>query len=80
MDTIDAGLANAALQNVIDIELPGDHVEFDVLAPKRERRGAAGDFQPGYVRQRIDDFLCQPVAEKLVVLVGAHVGERQHGD
>src|SRR5688572_8954725 len=75
-----ARLANTSLQNVIDIELLADHAEFDVLSPEREGRGAAGDLQAGEVSQRIDYFFRQTVAEVFVVLVRAHVGERQHGD
>ena len=37
-------------------------------------------FSPGDARQRIDDFFGQAVAEILVLLVAAHVLERQHDD
>ena len=69
-----------SLQNMLDIELLADLSEFDVLSPEEERRGATGDLQAGHVGQRIDDLLGQAVAEILVVLVRAHVGERQHRD
>ena len=37
-------------------------------------------FSPGMRVRRVDDFLGQPVAEVLVLLVAAHVLERQHDD
>ena len=32
------------------------------------------------MRQQVDDLFGESVAEVLVLLVGGHVGEREHGD
>ena len=75
-----ARLANTPLENMLDVEPPADLSEFDVLSPEEEGGRAAGDLHAGYVGQHIDDLLGQTVAEILVLLVRAHVGERQYGD
>ena len=75
-----ARLSNTPFQNVVDVEPPADLSEFDVLSAEKERRRAAGDLQARHVGQHIDDLFGQTVAEILVLLVRAHVGERQHGD
>lgn len=75
-----ACLSNTPLQDVVDIELLADLPEFDVFSAEKERRGAARDLQAGDVGEHIDDLFGQPVAEILVLLVRAHVGERQHGN
>ena len=75
-----AGLANAPLENVLNVEPPADLSEFQVLSPEKEGGRAAGDLYARYVGQHIDDLLGKTVAEILVLSVSAHVGERQYGD
>jgi hypothetical protein len=45
------------------------------LSRKGERRGAGGHLQLRDVGQKIDDLLREPVAEVLLLLVAAQVGE-----
>jgi len=72
--------ADAALEDVSHIQHFGDPSDVFLLALERERRRAGNYLQIADVRKRVDDFLGQTVAEVFVLLVGAHVDERQHGD
>ena len=74
------GSPHAAFENGGDAQRVGDLANVLGLALEREGRRARGHLQPRDLRQEIDDLLGQAVAEVLVVLVRAHVGERQHGD
>ena len=74
-----ADLADTPFENMLDIEPPADLTEFDVLSPEKEGGRATGDLHARYVGQHVDDLLGQPVTEKLVLFVRAHVGERQYG-
>ena len=51
-----------------------------VLAFERERRRTRYDLESRNSSERVDDLLGQAVAEVLVLLVAAHVLERQYGD
>src|SRR4029079_4216560 len=46
----------------------------------RKRRGSGNNFEVGNLRQKIDNFLRQPIAEVFLLFVAAHVGKRQYGD
>ncbi len=75
-----AGLAHAPLEHRGHAELPPD--EQPVLDPsrRRERRGARSDTQPLDMRQVRDDLLGDALTEVLLIVVGAHVDERQDRD
>src|SRR5207249_9736569 len=72
--------ANTPFENVPDIEPAADLLKCDILFPEEERGRATGDLQTGDLGQDIDDLLGEAVAEVLILLVRAHVGERQYGD
>ena len=50
------------------------------LALEGERRASGRHAEPLDLPERVDDVLGDPVAEELVLRVGAHVRERQDGD
>ena len=75
-----AGLSDAAFENVRHTKGRGDLANVLMLALERERRGARDHLQARDLRQEVDDFLGQAVAEVLVLLVAAHVLERQDRD
>ena len=61
-------------------ELLPDVAEVLVPPLEGEGGGSTGDPQPLDVRERVQDFLGDPVGEVLLVPRRAHVRERQHGD
>src|SRR5438034_259606 len=71
------GLARAALQNVVDLELARDLRNVDVLALEHERRVARGDPQRGHLGEIRDDVLGDAVREVFLFRIAAHVGERE---
>ena len=75
-----AGPADAAFEHRRHVERLRDRRDVDVLALERERRRARRDAQAADLGQHVQQFLRQPVGEVLVLLVAAHVDERQHGD
>ena len=75
-----ARLPHAALQNVRDAQRIANTADVFILALESEGRGPRRHLQPRQFRQCVDDLLGEPVAEVLVVLVAAHVGEGQHSD
>ena len=58
----------------------GDGFRAERAALVTERRGTRGDAEPVHPYQHVQQFLGDAVREILVVLVVAHVDERQHGD
>ena len=72
------GLANAALEDGVDLELLADGT--DVLAFSLEGKGRGARCHPkcGHPGEGVDDFLGDAVGEVLVVGIGAHVEEREH--
>lgn len=77
-----AGLADAAFQHGIDMQLLADFAEDAILVPAFESEGrtAPGHAQALHFRQDVEQFLGHAVAEIFVALVCAHVQERQHCD
>src|ERR1700679_2839759 len=57
----------------------GDLGNFRILALEGECGGSSCYLEPRNLCQRVDDLLCQSVAEVLLLFVAAHVGEGQHG-
>ena len=78
--TRSAGLADAPLEDVADAELAADGAHIHRLSLVGEHR-VAGDHEEALeLGQRGGDVLGDAVAEKLLLRIGAHVVERQHGD
>ena len=75
-----AGPAHRAFEDVRNIEPLGDLRDLHVLALVRERRGARDHAQLRDLRQQVQQLLGDPVGEILLVLVRAHVDEREHRD
>ncbi len=75
-----AGLADAALEQVRDAELLGDRRDVGARALEAPRRRARRHAQALDLREDVQQFLGQSVGEVLVLLVAAHVDERQHRD
>ena len=75
-----AGAPHAAFQHMGHVQCLGDLP--DVLAPCRETRTMTSARSPSgpNLRQQADDLFGQAVAEVFLILVRAHVGERQHRD
>ena len=71
------GPPDAALEHAVDAKRLGDRRRFDRLALEREGRRARGDLQRVDLRQCVQQFFSQTVAEVLVVAIRAHVGEWQ---
>jgi hypothetical protein len=71
--------ADAAIQNVSHVENARDHREVFPLTGRAERRHPRGHADSG-PHERVHDLLGHPLAQVLLVLRGAHVGERQDGD
>ena len=73
-------LANAPFGDVVHPELARDLLGLDGLALVHEH-GVAGDHeQLAEARHFGDDVLSEPVDEKLLLRVAAHIVERQNGD
>src|SRR5207249_10857159 len=72
--------ANTPFENVPDIEIAADLLKCDILFPEEERGRATGDLQTGDLAQDIDDLLGEAVAEVLILLVRAHVGDGKYCD
>src|SRR5204862_1920100 len=72
------GLAHAAFENVVDLELARDLRNVDVLALEHERRVARGDPQRGHLGEIRDDVLGDAVREVFLFRIAAHVGEREN--
>src|SRR5438067_462512 len=66
---------HAAFENAAHTECPGDRANILILSPESKRRRAGDDLEAANMRQHVDDLLGQAVAEVLVLLVRAQVGE-----
>ncbi len=75
-----AGLADAALEDGLHVELFPDLADVLFGTLELERRGAGGDAQVLDPAQPVDELLGDPFAEVVLVLVGAHVDEGQDGN
>ena len=75
-----AGTADRAFQYRIHVQRGGDVGDGRVLVLEVERGGAGGHPQAVDLGEQVQQFLREPVAEVLVLLVLAHVDEGQHGD
>ena len=75
-----ARLADASFGDVVDPELARDLLGLDGLALVDEHRVAGDHQQFAETRQFGDDVLGEPVDEKLLLRVAAHIVERQNGD
>ena len=75
-----AGFPDAAFEHFRYAQRLGNAADVLVFALERECGRAGDDLEPWNASQRVDDFLGQPIAEVLVLLVAAHVLERQHDD
>ncbi len=75
-----AGFPNAALENRLHVQRLAHLLDVDRRALELERRRAGRDAQVLDAPEAVDQLLGDPLAEVVLVLLGAHVGERQHGD
>jgi len=73
-------LAHASLQQGVDSEASTDFAHVHISAPEMERGAPGGDAQAIHVRQSIDQFLRQTLAEKILVALGAQVRKGQDGN
>src|SRR5688572_4421256 len=74
------GPPHAAFEDRADVERLPDSADVLVLVSECERRGTRNDAQAWHAGQRVEDLLGETVAEVLVFLVRAEVGERQDRD
>lgn len=73
-------LADTALEDMIDAQPLADGLYIGVLALEVERRRTRSDVQPPHLRECIQDFLGDAIAEIFLFRIGAHIDERQDGD
>src|SRR5215469_8900072 len=73
-------LSHRAFEHIADAKLPADLLYTDRFALVRKARIARDDKQPTDARQRSNDLFDDPIGEVLLLLVAAHILERQHGD
>jgi len=74
------GLPHAALDHIVDAELPGDATCCDLFPLVHEDRVAGDDEEIVEAGHFGDDVLGQAVGKEFLVRIAAHVHERQHGD
>ena len=74
------GLADAAFEQRLHVELLSHGADVLALAAKLKGRRACGHAQAIDVRQRVDELVGQTFAEVLLVVIRTHVRERQHRD
>src|SRR5262249_46386272 len=72
--------AHAAFKNRVHAQSFGNSADVLVLATEGESRSTGDNFERGNLRQQVDDLFGETVAEAILLLVVAHVGEGQHGD
>src|SRR3984893_17727517 len=72
--------AEAAFQHRLHTKGVSDLADVFVAAFERKARRPRRYMQPFDPRQSVQQILAYPVAQKLVLPVGAHVHEREHGD
>src|SRR6202030_2106072 len=78
-DTL-ARAAHAALKQVRDPQLPRDGRDIVTAALEVERRGARRHPQVGHLREQVEQLLGETIGEVFLVVLLAHVDERQHRD
>ena len=71
---------DAPFEDVGHVESTSDPPDVFVFALERKRRCARDHFQSRDMREHVDDFFGESVAEILVIRIAAHVCEGQHGD
>ena len=74
------GLADAAFEQRLHVELLSDDADVLAFSGKPKGRGARGHAQAIDVRQRVDELVGQTFAEVLLVVTRTHVREWQHRD
>src|SRR6202011_45976 len=72
--------AEAAFQHRLHTKGVSDLADVFVAAFERKTRRPRRHMQPFDPRQSVQQILADPVAQKLVLPVGTHVHEREHGD
>src|SRR3984893_3399 len=72
--------AEAAFQHRLHTKGLSDLADVFVAAFERKARRPRRHMQPFDPRQSVQQILAYPVAQILVLLVGTHVHEREHGD
>src|ERR1700745_3669967 len=75
-----AGLPDASFDNDIRIETPAHFADVYGRSLELERRRSRYHLQSWNVREQIDDFFADPVAEVVLLWIGTNVHERQHGN
>ncbi|HEX6795949.1 MAG TPA: hypothetical protein VF304_19075 [Casimicrobiaceae bacterium] len=73
-----AGLAHAAFEHRLHVELAADHCDVLVPALELERRRARRHAQAADLREHVQKLVGETVRKILVFLVPAAVDERQH--
>ena len=73
-------LTHAALEHRAHREFVPDDAQILTLPLERERGRPTRHSQPRQLSEGVDDLFRNAVAEVLDLRVGAHVGEREHGD
>ena len=73
-----AGLAHAAFKNRFHPQLRADVADVDRLAFELKRRRARGDVDARQRAERVDELFGHPLAEVILILLLAHVREREH--
>ena len=71
---------HAPLENCADVEFARDGADLDVLALEGEGRRAGRDLKLVNASEGVEYFLRQSIRKILLLLVAAHVHEREHGD
>src|ERR1700722_13784362 len=71
---------DASLKNRSHIQLFPDLPHVGMFSFEEKGGSSSRYVEPFDLRQYIDDFFCNAVSEKLVLRVGAHIDEWQHGD
>ena len=74
------GLADAALEQRLHVELCANGPDVLAFAAELKGRGARGHAQAIDVRERVDELLGQALTEVFLVVTRTHVRERQHSD
>src|SRR6185369_17925783 len=75
-----AGTLHTAFEHVRNTERFTDLAQVLRLALERKSRRAPRNLEPWNLRQRVEDFVGDSVAEVIGLRVSAHVDERQYGN
>ena len=73
-----AGATHAAFEDGPDVEPVGDRAKVNVLSLEGESRRPGCDLQPVNLSQGIEELFSKSLGEVLLLLVPAHVDERQY--